>query len=531
MKNNARYLTISQASEWASQYLGKEITTSNISYLIQYGCIRKIGNNSSTQVLKSELENYYYSFNKSREHAWKDKLGQDLNWKLSFDNLKESDTTKHVHKLHPYKGKFIPQLVEYFLDDHTDEFKKEEFFNKNDIVLDPFCGSGTTLAQANELGMHAIGIDISSFNSFIANCKISKYDIISLEKSINVITEKLIKNPIFLKNIEFEQTLIEKLREFNNKYFPVPEFKYKLKRGFIDEGKYGQEKERLFLSIYKDLIKKYNVELFKQNPKTFIEKWYFKNIIYEINFVFEEIKKAKDSNNKNILVLILSRTMRSCRATTHFDLATLVKPILATYYCSKHGKICKPIFSIMKWWKTYSKDTVKRIKEFEKLKTKTYQYCLSGDARVIDILSVLSKKKTHFLDILNKQKISGIFSSPPYVGLIDYHEQHAYAYDLFGFKRNDKLEIGPLFKGQGKEAQRRYVENISTVLNNCKKYLKENYNVFLVANDKYNLYPAIAEKSEMKIVNIFKRPVLNRTEKSKGAYAEMIFHLKENKCL
>ena len=30
--------------------------------------------------------------------------------------IKEAETTKHVHRLHPYKGKFIPQLVEYFLD-------------------------------------------------------------------------------------------------------------------------------------------------------------------------------------------------------------------------------------------------------------------------------------------------------------------------------------------------------------------------------------------------------------------------------
>ena len=31
----------------------------------------------------------------------------------------------------------------------------------------------------------------------------------------------------------------------------------------------------------------------------------------------------------------------------------------------------------------------------------------------------------------------------------------------------------------------------------------------------------------MKIVNQYKRPVLNRTEKDTSAYAEMIFHLKE----
>jgi hypothetical protein len=98
---------------------------------------------------------------------------------------------------------------------------------------------------------------------------------------------------------------------------------------------------------------------------------------------------------------------------------------------------------------------------------------------------------------------------------------------LFGFKRRDEFEIGPMFKGRGREAQKNYIEGISQVLLNAKKYLVENYNIFLVANDKHNLYPQIAEKAGMKIVNQFKRPVLNRTEKDKGAYSEIIFHLKE----
>jgi hypothetical protein len=54
----------------------------------------------------------------------------------------------------------------------------------------------------------------------------------------------------------------------------------------------------------------------------------------------------------------------------------------------------------------------------------------------------------------------------------------------------------------------------------------DDYNVFLVANDKYNLYPSIAENAGMQIVNLYKRPVLNRTEKDKSAYSEIIFHLK-----
>lgn len=151
---------------------------------------------------------------------------------------------------------------------------------------------------------------------------------------------------------------------------------------------------------------------------------------------------------------------------------------------------------------------------------------IPADSRKVDIFGVVKKNNEEFFNILDKQKIRGIFTSPPYVGQIDYHEQHAYAYDLFGFKRRDELEIGPLYKGQGVEARKSYIEGISNVLLNCKKYLADNFDVFLVANDKYNLYPDIAEQVGMKIINQFKRPVLNRTERDKAPYSEIIFHLK-----
>ena len=64
-------------------------------------------------------------------------LDLDLSW--SEVALPERERTKHVHRLHPYHGKFIPQLVEVLLD---------RYLTRGDHVLDPFAGSGTTLVQA-----------------------------------------------------------------------------------------------------------------------------------------------------------------------------------------------------------------------------------------------------------------------------------------------------------------------------------------------------------------------------------------------
>jgi DNA modification methylase len=521
-----KLLSIKEASDWASQYLNKNVTSSNISYLIQYGVVKKYFDNGRSSVNQYDLINYYDSYHGKRETEWKEKLGNDLNWHLSFDFLKEKDTTKHIHRIHPYKGKFIPQLVEYFLDNNIDNFKKEVYFNKGDIILDPFSGSGTTLVQSNELGIHSIGIDVSVFNTLIANVKIKKIDFKGLEDEIETISKDLNKYILNQTNSKFEYNLSKELNLYNKQYFPSPEYKVKVRNKDIIECNYTPNKVKEFNVIFDNLIEKHKIQLKQNNLNTFLDKWYSNPVRKEIDFVYKKLNNVKDIDIKNILTIILSRTIRTCRSTTHADLSTLKEPVFSPYYCKKHGKICKPLFSILSWWKRYSKDTMKRLKEFDKLRTNTLQHCLQGDARNIDIISKLEKSNPKLSELVKRKKIKGIFSSPPYVGLIDYHKQHAYAYDLFDLPMNDELEIGPLFKGQGIKARNSYIDGVSQVLLNTKKYLVKDYDIFLVANDKYNMYQSIAQKADMKIVNQFNRPVLNRTEKNKSAYSEIIFHLK-----
>src|SRR5262249_28350995 len=88
------------------------------------------------------------------------RIDDELSW--SEAELPERERTKHVHRLHPYLGKFPPQLAEALLRRHL---------SPGALVYDPFAGSGTTLVEANALGMHAVGSDVSAFNCLMMRAK------------------------------------------------------------------------------------------------------------------------------------------------------------------------------------------------------------------------------------------------------------------------------------------------------------------------------------------------------------------------
>jgi hypothetical protein len=104
----------------------------------------------------------------------------DLELSWSEDELPQVERTKHVHSLHPYLGKFVPQLVEVFLKRH---------FSPGECVYDPFIGSGTTLVEANAFGADAVGSDISAFNCLLSNVKTAKYSLGELELVLRGVLE------------------------------------------------------------------------------------------------------------------------------------------------------------------------------------------------------------------------------------------------------------------------------------------------------------------------------------------------------
>ena len=67
-----------------------------------------------------------------------------------------------IHGLHPYPAKYIPALPREVITEHT---------NERHTVLDPFCGSGTTLVEAAILGRKSVGVDSNPIATLVARAK------------------------------------------------------------------------------------------------------------------------------------------------------------------------------------------------------------------------------------------------------------------------------------------------------------------------------------------------------------------------
>lgn len=357
----------------------------------------------------------------------------NLNWRER--DLPEKVRTKHVHRLHPYMGKFIPQLVEIFLRKFQPKF-----------VYDPFCGSGTTLVEANALGIDSIGADISAFNVLLSRVKTFKYDIDLLNKEPHDILRRLSE---YRKRIKEDMTLRKKIST-DSKY--------------LNEW-YGEQALKELL-CYRSLIKYYRAQ--------------------------------------GLMKIILSRSARSARLVTHYDLDFPKKPQKGPYYCYKHGQTCYPVQEAYKFLERYTIDTFNRIKEFNKIRTDAKVSVIHGDSRKIPL----------------PKGVDLVFTSPPYVGLIDYHEQHRYAFELLGLESNEEREIGPAKKGQSDNAKKEYIDSINQVLYHTRDYMKRNGKMLIVINDKYNLYNP--EKVGFKSIGRVERHVNRRTGRRNGAFYESI---------
>jgi len=110
--------------------------------------------------------------------------------KISWE-FQDANTREATHGYHPFHGKFIPQIPKTII---------EHLTKPGDIVLDPFCGSGTALVEANILNRKAIGTDIAPIAVLVSKVKVTFIEDDKLESEIkkleDMITEQRAKSVI-----------------------------------------------------------------------------------------------------------------------------------------------------------------------------------------------------------------------------------------------------------------------------------------------------------------------------------------------
>jgi hypothetical protein len=352
----------------------------------------------------------------------------DLSW--SEAELPERERTKHVHRLHPYLGKFIPQLVETLL---------VRYVPRGGRVLDPFAGSGTTLVQSLESGRDAAGVDIAAFNCLLMGVKTAPYDLFALESELRDVVRRV--------------------------------------EAFAGEG---------------------------PAASGYAAEWYAPRAAGEL-LRFREL--IPDYRHGDVLRVVLARAARSARRTTHFDLDFPGAPQLEEYWCHKHKRLCRPVDRAEHFLRRYTLDTLARIKEFSRVRARGCEASvLHGDAR----------------EAAYDMRFDGLVTSPPYPGLIDYHEQHRYAYELLGLDDRRDVELGAAARGTSAKALAEYVEGVAAVLARARGALRARAPVVIVVNDRRNLYPEILDRAGLRLEERLRRHVNRRTGRRAGEFFEDI---------
>lgn len=123
------------------------------------------------------------------------KLYDDRYFKLKEVEWDFKDcSTDDLASIHPYPARFIPEIPKMLIQSLE--------CPKNQIVFDPFCGSGTTLLEASRMGYESVGVDLNPIACLISSVKLNP-----LPNNFLEISEKVMVNAqhTYLGNVEIPE--------------------------------------------------------------------------------------------------------------------------------------------------------------------------------------------------------------------------------------------------------------------------------------------------------------------------------------
>ncbi len=166
-------------------------------------------------------------------------------------DYRNANTKKVTHCFHSYPAMMIPQVAERLI---------ATYGKGANLLFDPYCGTGTSLVEANIKGINAIGTDLNPLARLIARAKTSIIDIHVLD--------------LYLK-------------DFNDLAFSL---------------NFGIEKPPVILPKFKN-----------------IDFWFSKTVQEELAVIKKFIESISDENIKNFFYVAFSETVRESSYTRNSE--------------------------------------------------------------------------------------------------------------------------------------------------------------------------------------------------------------------
>ncbi len=100
-------------------------------------------------------------------------------------SISDAPFAKSTHYLFRFPAKFHPPVVRALVERYTDP---------GDLLLDPFCGSGTLLVEAAIASRPSIGLDVDPLSVLVSNVKVSRFNEKSLRSNAQNLLASLERN-------------------------------------------------------------------------------------------------------------------------------------------------------------------------------------------------------------------------------------------------------------------------------------------------------------------------------------------------
>ena len=209
------------------------------------------------------------------------------------------NTYKNIHSMHKYWGKKPFDVVSKFIEQYTD---------KNDTVLDCFCGSGVTLIESLKLQRNCIGIDINPIAIKLSKVSTTKVNVDAIENQFKEIESELKNNinSLYAVNGFITTHNIWENDKITEVWF-LKDKKKQVRDGTVKDVEMANNpiKEPKW---FPNEIMVENSRLNVKNGQR-VSDLFTKRALVALSFLIDKIKKIKDENLRDVFEIVFSGTL------------------------------------------------------------------------------------------------------------------------------------------------------------------------------------------------------------------------------